>query len=40
MEVTNALMVRKGKIVYQCTSCDELVRVDDPNQKPGEDPAG
>ena len=30
----------KGKIVYQCTRCDELVRVDDPNQEPGEDPAG
>ena len=21
----------KGKIVYQCTSCEELVRIDDPS---------
>lgn len=25
----------KGKIVYQCTSCDELVRVDDPSRPRG-----
>jgi len=30
----------KGKIVYSCTSCDELVRVDDPNKVPGGPEAG
>ncbi len=28
----------KGKIVYSCTSCDELVRVTDPNDAPGSGP--
>jgi len=23
----------KGKIVYSCTSCDELVRIDDPSHE-------
>jgi hypothetical protein len=25
----------KGKIVYSCTSCEELVRVDTPHEEPG-----
>ena len=30
----------KGKIVYSCTSCDELVRVDAPRDQPGEPHGG
>ncbi len=26
----------KGKILYKCTSCDELVRVDAPHQEPSD----
>ena len=28
----------KGKILYSCTSCDELVRVDDPSEPRGSEP--
>lgn len=30
----------KGKIVYSCTSCDELVRVDPPRDEPAESHRG
>lgn len=30
----------KGKIVYSCTSCDELVRVDAPRDQPAESHRG
>ena len=28
----------KGKIIYSCTTCDEMIRVNDPNAEAGEDP--
>jgi len=27
----------KGKIVYSCTTCDELIRVEMPHDEPGSD---